>query len=257
MSTVLHDARFSVGQVFSLSFSVFFSNIVPFMILGFLLFLPSLLISLFFPEFVVGATGQLGTILFPILEFILQILLMATLIYGTVSQLRGNRRPFTDSLTNSIGLVPPVFLISILLGIGLGVGFVLLVVPGLILLTVWWVTIPAAVVERPGIFRSFSRSAELTKGHRWAIFAIVVLVFLASFAIEFVLLSALVPGGMGVFGGNVPYLSYADLNPYLIGSWIVGVITAAFQAVLAGVSYTLLRTEKEGTDINQIAAVFD
>ena len=183
---------------------------------------------------------------------------MATLIYGTVGQLRGSHRSFMESLVNSISVVPPVFLISILLGLGLGVGFLLLVVPGLILLTVWWVAIPAAVVERPGIFASFSRSAELTKGRRWGIFAIVVLVFVASFAAEALLASAFLPGGVGtLFGVDVPFFTVEELTPYLIGSWVVGVIIAAFQAVLAGVSYTLLRTEKEGTDINQIAAVFD
>ena len=248
MPTVLHDARFSVGQVFSLSFSVFVANFIPFMTLGLLLFLPYAVLLFFFSEIFSGPDGWIGIILLIVVLVVLQVLLQATLIYGTVSQLRGNRRPFIDSLINSIGLVPPVLLIGILLAVGLLCGFLLLVIPGLILLTMWWVTIPVAVVERPGIGRSFSRSAELTKGRRWSILGIFIIVQVGMWLVDVILSTTLLPSGPGTLN---------DFTGYVIGSWVFSVITAAFQAVLVAVSYTLLRTEKEGTDINQIAAVFD
>jgi len=42
--------------------------------------------------------------------------------------------------------------VSILAALGIGIGFVLLIVPGLVLLTLWSVVAPVAVIERPGVF---------------------------------------------------------------------------------------------------------
>ncbi len=44
-----------------------------------------------------------------------------------------------------------------------------LLVPGFILLIMWFVAIPVCVVEQRGSWASMQRSAELTKGHRWKI----------------------------------------------------------------------------------------
>ena len=43
------------------------------------------------------------------------------------------------------------------------IGFLLLIIPGLILLTVWAVVVPSLVIDKAGIFGSFSRSADLTR----------------------------------------------------------------------------------------------
>ena len=63
-------------------------------------------------------------------------------------------------------------------GLGILVGFILLIVPGLFLLTIWAVVAPVTVLERPGIFAAFGRSRELVRGHGWTVFGALVLVFL-------------------------------------------------------------------------------
>ena len=47
------------------------------------------------------------------------------------------------------------------------VGFVFLIVPGLILLVIWSVVAPVMVLERPGIFAAFGRSRQLVHGNGW------------------------------------------------------------------------------------------
>src|SRR5262249_11920748 len=49
-----------------------------------------------------------------------------------------------------------------------------------ILYTMWFVAVAACVVERRGPFGSMGRSSRLTKGHRWRIFGLLILLFLVS-----------------------------------------------------------------------------
>ena len=79
--------------------------------------------------------------------------------------------------------VEPVFwqlaAVSILFGIAIAIGFVLLIIPGLILMVIWSVVAPVTVLERPGVFAAFGRSRELVRGNGWAVFGVLVLVFLS------------------------------------------------------------------------------
>jgi len=67
---------------------------------------------------------------------------------------------------------------GILAGIATGIGFVLLIVPGLILLTIWAVIAPVIVIERSGVMASFGRSRELVRGNGWPVFGVIIVAFL-------------------------------------------------------------------------------
>lgn len=79
--------------------------------------------------------------------------------------------------------VEPVFWplagVSILFGICVGIGFVILIIPGLILVVIWSVVAPVTVLERPGVFAAFGRSRQLVRGNGWNVFAVIAVVFLA------------------------------------------------------------------------------
>lgn len=87
------------------------------------------------------------------------------------------------SVTELVRSVQPVFWslvgVSILFGLGLGIGFVLFIIPGLILMVIWSVVAPVTVLERPGVFAAFGRSRELVRGNGWSVFGVIVIVFLA------------------------------------------------------------------------------
>ena len=65
-------------------------------------------------------------------------------------------------------MVPKLIVVGILAGIAIAIGFVLLIIPGLFLITIWSVIVPVIVIERTGVFDSFGRSRELVKGQRLA-----------------------------------------------------------------------------------------
>jgi hypothetical protein len=69
---------------------------------------------------------------------------------------------------------------GILAGLGIALGFVLLIVPGCILLTWWCLIAPVIVLEGKQVGESFSRSRELVRGHGWTVFGVVILSVIAS-----------------------------------------------------------------------------
>jgi hypothetical protein len=91
----------------------------------------------------------------------------------------GRRDHSAGQLLKAIG---PVFnqliVVAIIAAIGIGVGFTLIIVPGLILMTIWAVVAPVVVLERPGVFAAFGRSRELVRGNGWQTFGVVLLLSL-------------------------------------------------------------------------------
>jgi hypothetical protein len=81
---------------------------------------------------------------------------------------------------------------GILAGLGIALGLVLLIVPGLVLLTWWSLISPAIVLEGKGIMEAFGRSRELVSGYGWSVFTVVILTVLISFAIGIVVSISLV-----------------------------------------------------------------
>jgi hypothetical protein len=66
---------------------------------------------------------------------------------------------------------------GLLAAIGIGVGLVLLVVPGLYLLTIWSMLIPVIVLERRSVEEAFGRSREIVRGNWWPVFGLILITF--------------------------------------------------------------------------------
>ena len=79
-----------------------------------------------------------------------------------------------QSVTPMLG---QLIVLGILAGLGILVGLVLLIVPGLILLTIWAVAAPAVVIESKDALAAMRRSRELVGGHGWTVFGVIVVVF--------------------------------------------------------------------------------
>lgn len=67
---------------------------------------------------------------------------------------------------------------GLLAGIAIAFGFILLIVPGLFLLTIWLLIVPAIMLENCGVSQSFGRSQDLVRGYGWSVFGVIVLTFL-------------------------------------------------------------------------------
>jgi hypothetical protein len=144
-----------------------------------------------------------------------------------VQDLEQGRRD--HSVADLIRSVEPVLLqliaVSIIYAVGVGIGFVLIIIPGLILLVIWSVVAPVTVLERPGVFAAFGRSRELVRGNGWNVFAVIVIVGLAVIIISLVIGAAAV--GLGTVGRAVV-------------DWVVASAVTPVSALAAAVLYFAL-----------------
>jgi len=103
-----------------------------------------------------------------------------------VEDVRDGRRDSSvgELLSAAAPFIGTLFLNGILYGLAVGIGLVLLIVPGLILLTIWAVTAPAIVSEGRGPIEAFGRSRELVRGNGWSVFAVIVVTFLITIVIS-------------------------------------------------------------------------
>jgi hypothetical protein len=76
---------------------------------------------------------------------------------------------------------------SILAGIAITIGLILLIVPGLYLITIWAVIVPVIVLEQSGAMASFGRSQQLVRGRGWHVFGTLVLVYIILLAVSLIL----------------------------------------------------------------------
>ncbi len=178
-----------------------------------------------------------------VLDMLASNLLTAVLIYGTVQELRGRHATVADVVVGGVRALWPVVLLAIIVFLGTTFGLALFIVPGLILMTLWWVAIPVAVIERPGVLGSLGRSSNLTAGYRWHIFAIILILLVAQHAIDLGIGAGLAALGSPVAGS--------------VAQWIAAAAFIALRATVVAVGYYHLRVIKEGADIEEIAAVFD
>lgn len=123
--------------------------------------------------------------------------------------------------------IAPLILAGLLAGLGIAFGFVLLVLPGLFLLTIWAVIAPVIVVEKRRALESFGRSRELVRGHGWTVFGIVLITGLLSGVATTVLQAAFsfLPRFLEIF----------------VGSTIAQSVVAPFSAIAIAITYFRLR----------------
>ncbi len=112
-----------------------------------------------------------------------------------VSELRAGRT--IDSMGSVFDRVAPrllpLIVAGILVAIGVGGGFILFFVPGLILLTLWMAVTPAVVLEGKGVLEAFGRSFQLVRGDGLRVFAIIAITTIFSTIIATVIRALLTP----------------------------------------------------------------
>jgi hypothetical protein len=108
---------------------------------------------------------------------------------------------------------------GVLAVIGILIGLVLLIVPGLVLLTWWVLVIPVIVLEGLRAGEAFTRSRELVRGHGWSVFGVIVLTLLIVFGAGIVLSLVLLPvsAWLRSFVSNV--VSGTLVAPFIALTW--------------------------------------
>ena len=159
-------------------------------------------------------------------------LLATTLFTGMVVRLvadvrDGRRDASVAQLLRAVGpMMGQLILVGIAAAVGIAIGFVLFVIPGLVLITLWSVAAAVVVLERPPALQALARSRELVRGNGLRVFAVILLLDIAVAVVATALELLANSAGTGVG---------------IVVRVIIGVLAAPLSALAAAVLYFELR----------------
>jgi MFS family permease len=247
-TTPFAEGDFRVGRVLNRTASVFSRNFLPFFVVIALAYLPVLLVFKGSTDLATASAEELarGGILLGVgvlLMVVLSTLSQAIVLYSAFQDMRGRPINLLESLKVGLRRFFPIVVLAICVFSLAAIAAMALIFPAFMLITMWFVATPACVVERLGPIKSMGRSRQLTKGHRWKIFGLMIVMFIAAG-----IASSAIAAALTIIGGSILAM---------IGDLIWNGIWGAFYAIAVVVTYHDLRVAKEGIDIEQIAAVFE
>ncbi len=267
---------FRVGRIFERTTTVYSRNFARFSAVALIAAVPQVLLAIFSGDGFGGiggyfaaqgtATSVLTVVLIVIVIYGLYLLTQAVLVHSSFQDMRGRAVDLNHSFNVALSRLPAIVGILLLIFgvffagavavalVGAAASFVvgffgiflivaLFIALLAILFTRWFVAIPICVVERAGPLQCLRRSSQLTEGHRWKIFGIILLLYLLIGFIGQLVILAITALGGAVIGH--------------IGNVIWTMVWMAFASIFVVVTYYELRSAKEGIDIEQIASVFD
>ncbi len=169
---------------------------------------------------------------------ILMFVMSAPLSYASLAVLEGRRLSFGQLLFGSARFVIPVLIASLITTVLALTGIMLLFVPGLVIMTLLAVTIPAVIAEDIGPIHALKRSYQLVTGNAWRVFALIMCYFLPS-----LLFDSLLP----------------EMDALYYALTIVGfdIIVMTFEAPLTAATYLLLVNARGGLANKDLATIFE
>ena len=178
---------------------------------------------------------------------VLNILVTSTLVYGVVMELRGARASIGASVWLGLKRFLPSLGVTLLMSLLVGLGVLTWFIPGAMVYCIFYVAVPASVLERPGVGGALLRSSQLVNGHGFRIFGLAAIILGGSFGLSYLVKQALFD----------PNASLDALRIYVAVDLVREVLTSTFAAVVVSVTYARLRELKDGTTADQLAEVFD
>ena len=167
---------------------------------------------------------QLVTLVSLLLSLVGGLLVQGALI-GAVNDLHANlpaapTRALYDRTRERLGTLLGA---SLLYGLGIVAGLILLIVPGLIAIARWSLIVPLIVIERRGWREAFSRSNQLVTGHTGRVLVLVVI--------------ANVITGVVSLGISTLFTFLPSFFATWIGSAVAGALTVPYQAMVLTILY--------------------
>ena len=256
--------QFDIGRVATRTFDVVRNNFVVFFGLGLIASVPASLYRIVIATITASAAQagtnrvdphtlsyyMLGAAASGLVGAFLSLVLQAALTYGTISYLNGHPVRFGRAFGVGLRQFFPLLAIGFLEALGIGAGFLLLIVPGVMLFVMWSVVVPVRVAEEAGITASFGRSRALTAGYRWPIFGTLAIYFIGAGIAQAMTNPVVTAGALSSSSAAAGYVT-------IVLTFIVTAIVSVVSATLVSSIYYELRLIKEGVGPETIASVFD
>jgi len=183
--------------------------------------------------------GNFSFMLFYLFYYLLYgIVIIITLdkTHATYNDIDFNNYPYVARAVKAVFPIIGVYILSMILTF---IGFLFLIIPGLIVLLTLYLAVPAKLAENIGIIDALKRSRELTNGNRWGILGTLLLPLIPIMIISFVITSIMLAGIQDT--GDL-----FSINPiYLIFNAAFGSLTAVYFIVVMGVIYQQIVAERK------------
>lgn len=250
--------RFAIGRALSLAFGVLGRNLWPMAVIS--LIVTAIQSAVDYVLSGGAGGGESGGS--SVLGLFVYALITTPVTYATFQDLRGAPVSIGDIFSNGFHRVQRVIGASLIVGVVAIVPIVVVIVLGsaggmpLILVggaagifmfyifVIWFVVVPVLVVEDTRFFAGFGRALQLSRGRRWSIVGLLLVYGVLIIAVGAVVV------GVTILAPDAVILSILLLIP-------VSAFYSVMGAILPAVVYYLLRAEKEGIGIDEIARVFD
>ncbi len=263
--------HFSIGNVFSQSFSLFAKHIVFF---GVTILAIALLYGtwgfFYMSQFDVMMTGNLNN--FDIntmltaygLSAVFYLAFMAFFNgFVTKTSIGAVREEDLDSgaiLSHTISILLPMIGLQFFYGTFMMFGFILLIIPGIIIFLNYYIAAQVKVVEGIGVMKAMERSKELMKGHRLSVFAIFIILYIIFY------LTTMIVTGVLAFAIVSPELSSIENNMQAtltdLAFWMQMISSVPYalfiviNIIFSTVIYHQLIADKEGGNVEDVSKVF-
>ena len=256
-----------LGQIIGDSFSLFFSRFGTFYLLAFVpqvivaivsaLLIGNMLMSLQAgtanPENMLGMFTSPAFIITTILSLVVYGVVTALMVLAAYDAKTGHPSRIGTYVSIAMSRIVPVLIVTLIVGIAVYIGLVLLIVPGLWVMAVLSCAVTVVVLESLGIGASLSRSAELTQEYRWPIVGTIVVIYLIMVVVSIVLsfvTGALAGVIISTLGPTIGIIVFQIIQA------AVGALTTAVIAIAFVLIYARLREIKEGVGIDSLQDVF-
>jgi hypothetical protein len=238
---------FDAGRALALSLGLLTSHAGAIALMTVLIHLPELGFRLYLiaaPAVAERVQQQRGALLAASAMF-LTALSTTAIIHRVLHQIQGKSISFVECLRLGFGRTSVVLGINLATMLLVVLGSLAFVVPGLVAATALFVAAPVAVAEGRGVIDSLRRSAELTRGSRWRLFGLLVMVSLPVLGLSLLGLS-------GVDAGPAQHPTASPRSQALTA--VLLVLFQALMSVTMTIVYLELRRKREGAPNVALAA---
>jgi len=245
---------FGVGAIIGNTFTVWLRNIIPIFLASIIpqIVVYGVMLLLFGADVLLSQTPApgneaqyfIGTIALSVLGLVAAAITTAIVVRIAYDSFSGRPVSIGAAISGALPHILPIAVLSFAAALAVGVGALLLIIPGLYLYAMWSVAAPAIVVERAG-FSGLGRSAALTKHYRWPIIGTLFLLGIIIIVIS--LIVGAIVTAIAVGGGIIA----AVILQLVLYSLMYG----PFYVVIAMI-YARLRELKEGVVVQDLADVF-
>ena len=251
--------EFTVGRAFSRGVHTWIRHFAAFVLLALIVYAPLWIWGGLVAQGEITTTWLQRTELFTAasipLSLTLNAILAGVVAPAVVQHLEGRPIAFTECIRAGFTRIGAVLGATLLFAVWTAVAGFFLFIPGVIVYCVYIIASPVAAIESTSVAGALTRSLVLTRGRRWRVFGLLLLVGGGGRFVTAVIVTLLKPepgvpiGDLASVANQLRVAHYVELAAMPL--------VASLYAVSIAVMYVQLRANKDGLQVSEYTRTFE